>query len=98
MSKLYLDLPFNKYKQIRFRMRIANDEVLIAPEDMSADFTTAGIWLGYVKDYAIQLIFTGTPEGTFTLEASNDLGQPNSATEIKPYCSQAESEPREKTN
>ncbi len=63
-------------------MRIANDEILDSSEDLSLNFETLGIWLGYVQNYAIQLIFDGSPNGTFTLEASNDQGQPNSGTEI----------------
>jgi len=44
---------------------------------MDADFQLRPIWLGHIAQYAIQLTFTGTPDGTFQLQCSNDPGHPN---------------------
>ncbi len=61
-------------------MRIANENLISAPVDMSADFTLRPLWLGHICNYAIQLVFTGSPVGTFKLQASDDPGQPDGAS------------------
>lgn len=53
-------------------MRIANDTIISAPESLAISWTSDPIWLGHVADYSIQLIFTGTPQGVFRLQCSND--------------------------
>lgn len=59
-------------------MRIANDTITVAgveaPISMGASFTTDAVYLAHIADFAIQLVFTGSPAGTFTLEASCDKG------------------------
>lgn len=62
-------------------MRIAQDtlalngeEVREIPVDLSAGFNLDPIWLGHAMDFSIQLVFTGTPAGTFKLQASADKG------------------------
>lgn len=56
-------------------MRIANDPMQSAPSDMSASFTLNPVYLGHIVNYALQLFFTGSPVGTFKLQASNDPGR-----------------------
>lgn len=59
-------------------MRIANEDLLNeVPVDMSTDFELRPIWLGHICNYSIQLVFTGSPNGTFKLQCSNDPGAPN---------------------
>lgn len=56
-------------------MRIKNDELTLSSTDMTAaTITSDPIWLGHIANFAIQLVFTGTPNGTFKLQASNDEG------------------------
>lgn len=62
-------------------MRIANDDLNFDSQDMSADIVSEPIWLGHIAYYSIQLFWTGDPDGTWTLEMSNDAGNPNAAKE-----------------
>ena len=55
-------------------MRIKNDNLVLSSTDMSASLTSNAIWLGHIANFAIQLVFTGSPEGAFKLQASNDEG------------------------
>ncbi len=57
-------------------MRIGNDKLIDNSQAMSSNFELAPIWLGHIENYSIQLFFTGTPNGVFKLQASNDLGNP----------------------
>lgn len=41
---------------------------------MGSSFESNAVWLGHVANYNIQLVFTGTPEGVFELQGSNDKG------------------------
>ena len=43
-------------------------------QSLSADFTSATIDARYYQHVTIQLIWTGTPTGNFTIEVSNDEG------------------------
>lgn len=60
-------------------MRIANENLLQAsgPLDLSISEVTRPLWLGHICNYAIQLVFTGSPVGTFNLQCSNDPGLPD---------------------
>ncbi len=58
-------------------MRISNEDLLNGTQSMDADFNLRPCWLGHIAQYAIQLTFSGTPDGTFTLQCSNDQGHPN---------------------
>lgn len=60
-------------------MRTGNDTLQDAATSMGASFNLPAIWLGHICNYSIQLVFTGTPNGTFKLQASNDLGGPGLA-------------------
>lgn len=68
-------------------MRTKNSDLLIydnenlGPIDMSISFNLQPIWLANIAQYAIQVVFTGSPAGNFKLQASNDTGQPNGVTE-----------------
>lgn len=57
-------------------MRVANEDILRGETaDLSANWESQPIWLGHIANYAIQLKFSSTPNGTFKLQASNDPGQ-----------------------
>lgn len=45
---------------------------------MSTDFTSDALYLGNIVNYSIQLVFIGSPTGTFKLQCSNDPGSPSS--------------------
>lgn len=71
-------------------MRVKNEDILVI--DGAAATTTLGaslnmrpIWLGHIAHYSIQLVFTGTPAGTFKLQASNDEGSPHAAGDAAKY-------------
>lgn len=61
-------------------MRIGNSDLTINA-DLSANRQSDPIWLGHICNYSIQLVFTGTPDGVFKLQLSNDLGRPEAAKE-----------------
>jgi|ERR1019366_776568 hypothetical protein len=61
-------------------MRIANENLIAAPVDMTTSFSSRPIWLGHICNYAIQLVFTGSPVGTLNLQCSNDPGLPDGGT------------------
>jgi len=59
-------------------MRIGNDTMIpngASSISMGSSFELDPVWLGHICNYAIQLVFTGTPAGNFKLQASNDLGR-----------------------
>jgi hypothetical protein len=59
-------------------MRISNDSVTVAsaegPHSMGASFNSDAIYLGHIVNFSIQSVFTGTPNGSFKLQYSNDKG------------------------
>lgn len=61
-------------------MRVANEDLITEAVDLSANAELRPIWLGHIAQYAIQLVFTGAPQGNFKLQASNDKGDVNAAS------------------
>ena len=62
-------------------MRIFNDDLVFSDTDMSADIVSEPVYLGHIAYYSIQLIWEGDPDGTFTLEMSNDAGNIQAASQ-----------------
>jgi hypothetical protein len=62
-------------------MRIGNDDITLSGTSMAVDITSDPIWLGHIANYSIQIVFTGTPDGVFKLQLSNDEGNPSAAKE-----------------
>lgn len=61
-------------------MRINNISLQTSATSLGASANLSAIWLGHVCNYSIQLVFTGTPVGTFKLQCSNDAGSPNAGS------------------
>ena len=55
-------------------MRIKNCPLVLDGTDMQSSIASNPIFVGHVSDFSMQLVFTGSPNGTFTLEGSNDEG------------------------
>lgn len=53
----------------------SNDSIIVGSVDLSSSWTSEPVWLGYLTDYSIQLIFDGAPVGVFRLQCSNDREQ-----------------------
>ena len=62
-------------------MRVSNDDITFDSTDLSSDATSQPISIEHILNYAIQLVFTGTPNGSFKLQASCDEGDPNAPQE-----------------
>jgi hypothetical protein len=58
-------------------MRIKTESMLtdLSGTDLTSNITGPALWLGHIAFYAIQLVFTGSPNGEFKLQAS--LDEPN---------------------
>jgi len=68
-------------------MRISNENIQSAATDMAQSFNMRAIYLGHIAQYAIQLVFTGAPVGTFKLQCSNDAGKPNAESKAEQSAS-----------
>jgi len=55
-------------------MRIQNEALTLDGTDMESTITSNAVWLAHIAHYSIQVVFTGSPNGTFKLQASNDVG------------------------
>lgn len=71
-------------------MRVGNEDLLSvdgtrATKSLAANATVKPLWLGHISDYSIQLVFTGTPAGTFKLQASVDAGSPSAQGDAAKY-------------
>lgn len=72
-------------------MRINNEDLLVvdgtrATVSLASSSNLRPLWLGHVLNYGIQLVFTGTPDGTFKLQVSNDRGQPEASGDAQKYA------------
>ena len=62
-------------------MRVKNESLLPnGAVDLTSSANLPAVWLGHIANYAIQLVFTGSPQGNFKLQASNDVGSIDSAS------------------
>lgn len=52
-------------------MKFANEKIIVSA-DMSANFESEPILLDQIYGFSFQSVFTGSPNGTFKLQASND--------------------------
>lgn len=63
-------------------MRIANNTLISAPVTLDVNWESGAIYLGHIAICAVQLVFTGgTINGSFKLQASNDLGDTSAVSE-----------------
>jgi hypothetical protein len=63
-------------------MNIANNPLVLDGTDMASTITSDPIWLANIINYNIQIVFTGSPVGTFTLQISGDAGNPNAPFQV----------------
>ena len=71
-------------------MRINNEDLLEVNGvrvvvSLAASTSLKPIWLGQTVNYSIQLTFTGTPDGTFKLQASDDVGNSTATADTQMY-------------
>lgn len=63
-------------------MRIQNEELVLDSTDMASGIESDPIWLAHIEHYSIQVVFTGSPNGSFSVQASNDKGSSTNKTEF----------------
>ena len=63
-------------------MKIKTDDLVLSSTDLStASISSDWVWVGSAVNFSVALTWTGTPAGTFKLQASNDAGNANSPVE-----------------
>lgn len=55
-------------------MRTKNEDLELSGTDMTSNIDSKALWLGHIVNYSIQVVYTGSPNGTLSIEASNDEG------------------------
>lgn len=55
-------------------MRIQNEDLTLDGTDMQSNIVSDPVWLAHIVNYSVQVVYTGTPNGTLKLQGSNDLG------------------------
>lgn len=58
-------------------MRLTSIELTPNPVLIDANWQSQPIWIGHIEHFSVYLQFSGVPEGTFSLEYSNDLIEPH---------------------
>lgn len=71
-------------------MKINNEDILdidgVRTEpSLGASFELKPLYLGSIADYSIQLVFSGTPVGSWKLQVSNDPGRITANSESGKY-------------
>jgi hypothetical protein len=63
-------------------MRVKNEDLTISSVDLQSNITSDPLWLSHIVNYSIQATVSGTPNGTFKLQGSNDFGGKDSSSAI----------------
>jgi hypothetical protein len=63
-------------------MKISNIPLIDAPLSLGGNIELPTFYVGNIYAYSIQLVFSGTPNGVFKLQCSNDPGVPTGSTRI----------------
>lgn len=57
-------------------MRLIAYELINQPLTLNTTWNSSPIFIGHAVHFSAQLIFTGVPEGTWSIEYSNDVVEP----------------------
>jgi len=60
-------------------MRIYNDSLITGTQTLNTNWTSAPQYLGHIANFSIQGFWSGAIAGSFSLQASSDIGQPSNA-------------------
>ena len=55
-------------------MRIKNEDLTTSSVDLTSNITSDPVWLAHIANYSVQVTVSGTPNGSFKLQGSNDFG------------------------
>jgi hypothetical protein len=54
-------------------MKIHNNNLKLNGTDMTSNIISDPIYVGNIINYSIQLVYTGSPNGSFSIQVSNDI-------------------------